>query len=258
LLSTFASASALTVALALMAMADVGTPASRPEQVTKVAGGEAGDHQGAGVAVPDKATPIGRPLSPAEQAPAEADVVSLDEPEFIVEDEPVETTTTTVTALPSDPSTTAPTTTTTAPKAQNGGGGGVVAGGEDETPHKPHRPHTPHIAHCPRPPKPNKGNAGHDKSGKHKPEKAHKGDERSMKPVNGPKAQSVGDVQKGDRDRAQEKAEAKAKRDRERRKICADRAKKQAAAKAKKQAAKKAAKQARESDRPKLAARDSD
>ncbi len=150
-ISTLASACALAVALALMAMADEIQPARPPQRVFSLPAGPPVDHQGGGVALPrgdgdgsenavaTSTTPIARPTTrrtAAQLAAAKQPSKKTPRADEIV------------TVVGSTSTTTAPSTPTTGPHIRLPGPGIDDVGG-----HKPHVPHKPREPKAPRPPK---------------------------------------------------------------------------------------------------------
>jgi hypothetical protein len=147
-LSAVASATALSLVLGLMAIADTG-PLARPERTVDFGAGAHGDHQGNGTDV--LSTPSGR-TPPAQPGPATSPVSALIVAVRRVVDVAGISSTgpTTTTLAPAPTSTTVPpaptsTTTTTVEVA--------TKRHHSHTWHHAHKPHTPHRSHHPHAPK---------------------------------------------------------------------------------------------------------
>jgi len=150
-MSTLATACALAVALALMAMADEITPTRQAERVQNVPAGPPVDHQGGGVALPRIGTRVPETATTVTVPAPRTRVVRRATPKAQVElaaaKQPVKKRDSTGGGVDATGSTTTtePTTPTTGPHIQLPGPGIDDVGG--------HKPHTPRKPKPPRPPK---------------------------------------------------------------------------------------------------------
>ncbi|HTL85582.1 MAG TPA: hypothetical protein VL856_10380, partial [Acidimicrobiia bacterium] len=158
------------VALALMALADVGPPVLRPERVLNVGSGSRPNHGGYGNALTTTTTTTTTTVPSSPLPPVRSGAVPRDNAEFAMVVRPDReqsgpkkstSTTTTTTTVPKTPTT----------RKLDVGGPGTRG---DHTARRPHRPHTPHVPSAPSDsPAPHTPHHPHQPHSPHEPSHGH-------------------------------------------------------------------------------------